>query len=177
MKKIIKQRIEKLIKILEPKLRLAKERWSQLMPRERVLLFVLGIFLVFSLLFLTVSGVVKYKQNIQRDVNSLQQLTLYSLQVSQTFKQLSKADVNQVTAPTIEQMKSDIKQVLQIEDPNVISQDGQITINIPNVQFNLIMTLLDQFRRSYGLFPDKLTIIRQTQGGYVSFNATFWVSQ
>lgn len=177
MKKILKQKIEQLIKLLEPKLKLAKERWAQLMPRERLFLVGLGIFIVFSLLFITISGIVKYKESIQRDVNNLEQLTLYSVQVSQTFKQLSKTDVNQVSTPTVEQMKSDIKQVLQIEDPNVISQDGQITVNIPNVQFNLVMNLLDQFRRSYGLFPAQLNIIRQTQGGYVSFNATFWVNQ
>lgn len=177
MKAVLKLQIDRLNQLLAPKLIILKARWVELLPRERLLVLLMAGVAALSVLYLMVDGLVKYKQGLQRDIISLNQFSLYSVQSEQIFKQLAKVNVNKVSQPTIDQIKSDVKQVLAIDNPNVSMQDGQLTINVPNAQFNQIMTLLDQFRRSYGLFPDQINIIRQAQAGYVSFNATFWVNQ
>lgn len=174
---VLKQQSEKLKQLLAPKIQIAKDRWVQLLPRERFFLMGLGAFLALSIIYMLIGSVVRYKQNLEHEVASLNQFSLYSIQSAQIYKQLSKADVNQLNQPTAEQIKSDIKQVLEIDNPNVLSQDGQISINVSNAPFSKVMTLLDQFRRSYGMYPDQINVIRQSQDGYVSVTAMFWVNQ
>lgn len=174
---VLKNKVEKFQLILAPKIKLVKTRWEQLLPRERMLLLGLGVFLALSLVYLTIVGLIKYKNSLELDVINLKRFSLYSTQAAQTYKQLSKIEANKVSTPSIDQIKSDVKQVLDTDNPNVSLQDSQISINIPNAPFNKVMALLDQFRRSYGMYPAQINIIRQSQDGYVSLNAMFWMNQ
>lgn len=174
---LLKQQSNQLWVRIEPQIKILKDRWTQLLPRERLMLIIMGVFLVVALLFYTVTGLISYKQKLLRDVDGLNQFMLYAEQSKTTFKKLSKIDANKITTPTIDQIKSDIKQILQIDNPDVNLQDGQLVVNIPNAKFSDVMTFLDQLRRSYGLFPEQLNIVRQSKSGYVSFNATFWITQ
>lgn len=174
---IVKNKLDKIKPLLAPKIKLIKSKWEQLLPRERLLLVGLSIFVGLALVYVMIGGLVKFRNNLDIEVNNLKRFSLYSTQAAQTYKQLSKVEVNKVNMPNVDQIKSDVKQVLDVDNPNVLLQDSQLSINVPNVPFNKVMMLLDQFRRSYGMYPSQINIIRQSQDGYVSLNAMFWVNQ
>lgn len=161
----------------DPQIKQLQKRWEQFLPRERYLLIAMAAALILSLIYFIISGLISYRNNLEVIVGNLNKTVLYTEQAKYKIKKLSKVDVNKFNQVTVEQIKSDITQVVQIESPVVLIQDEQLSINIPNGQFSLIMTLLDQLHRSYGIFPDQVNIIKQSQSGYVSMNAVFWVSK
>jgi type II secretory pathway component PulM len=124
-----------------------------------------------------VTGLVRLNNNVTSDVDNLSHFTVYSKQAATTYKAVNQVEANSFTQVSSDQIKGDITQVLQIKDPDILIQSGQMTVNVPNAQFSQVMILLDQFRKSYAIFPSQVTITRQSQSGYVAFNATFWVKQ
>ncbi|MDD3266221.1 MAG: type II secretion system protein GspM [Burkholderiales bacterium] len=161
----------------EPQIKQLQKRWEQFLPRERYLLIAMIAALIVSLIYFIISGLISYKNNLDMIVGNLNKTVLYTEQAKYKIKQISKVDANKFNQVTVEQIKSDITQVAQVESPVVLIQDEQLSINIPNGQFSLVMTLLDQLHRSYGIFPDQVNITKQSQSGYVSMNAIFWVTK
>lgn len=172
-----KPHIDKLKARIEPQINKLIARWEQLQPREQKLVGGLGIFLVLSMIFLIVNGLITYKNNVAIMVENLNRVTVFSKQAAINYKNIKSVEANTFNSVTTDQIKGDVSQVLQTKEPNILIQDGQMTISVPNAQFNQVMTLLDQLRRSYAIFPSQLTITRQSRSGFVSFNATFWVKQ
>ena len=174
---VLNKQIQNIKHILEPKLRLAQAKWLQLQPREQRLVSALGVFLLIFILFSIVSGMRALRVNLDRDVDNLHSLTLFSKQIAARYKKTSKIEANTFNQVSLEQIKGDVSQVLHVKAPDILIQDGQMTITVSNTEFTLVMTLLDQFRRSYAIFPSQLTITRQSRSGFVSFSATFWIKQ
>ena len=172
-----KPHIDKLKAKIEPQINKLVARWEQLQPREQKLVGGLGIFAIISVLFLAVSGLVSYKAKISNMVENLNRFTVFSKQAALNYKNIQSVEANTFNSVTTDQIKGDVAQVLQTKEPNILIQDGQMTISVPNAQFTQVMTLLDQLRRSYAIFPSQLTITRQSRSGFVSFSATFWVKQ
>ena len=169
--------VDKVKTKLEPQINKLLQRWEQLQPREQKLVGGLGAFLILSMLFLAVSGLISYKAKVSAIVESLNRFTVFSKQAALSYKNVKSVEANTFNAVTTDQIKGDVAQVLQTKEPNILIQDGQMTISVPNAQFVQVMTLLDQLRRSYAIFPSQLTITRQSRSGFVSFSATFWVKQ
>lgn len=173
----LQKHLDKIINLLEPKIQLLKDKWQQLQPREQQLVGVMGVFIVVVIFYSLVSGLISLKNNVAEDVNGLSKFTAYSKQAAAAYKNVSQVDANSFTEVSTDKIKGDITQVLQVENPDILIQGGQLTVNVPNAQFSQVMILMDQFRKSYAIFPSQVSIIRQAQSGYVSFNATFWVKQ
>ena len=173
----LKLQNERLQQLLKPKLKLLVTRWQLLQTREQQLLIAMAVFIVASVVFYSVTGLMKYNNRLSRDVENLNQFTLFSKQAANWYKVLNKVQANTFNQVNLTQAKADVAQILQVKDPDILIQDDQMTINVPNVQYNQVVTLLEQFRRSDALFPTQVNIIRQSKAGYVSFNAIFWVKQ
>lgn len=173
----LKLQSEHLKKQLMPKLQLLINRWQLLQVREQQLLMLMAAVAVLSIVFYCVTGVIKYNEKITRDVVNLNQFQLFSKQAANSYKVLSKVQANTFNQVNLVQAKADVIQVLQVKDPDILIQDDQMTISVPNVHYNQVVILLEQFRRSYALFPSQVNIIRQSKAGYVSFNAVFEVKQ
>jgi type II secretory pathway component PulM len=171
----IRERSKLVHKKIEPYLDLATQKWQSLQPREQHLVAILGgavlIFAVSSLL----TGVIKYKENLQREVNSLAQFTLYAHDSAFTYKAINKIQANSFNQVNLDQAKGDVSQIFQLKNPDILIQDGQMTISLPNVDFNEVMLLLEQFRRSYALFPSQIYLTRGARSGFVALHATFGV--
>lgn len=173
----LKLQSERLKKQLMPKIQLLINRWQLLQAREQQLLMLMAVVAVLSIVFYGVTGIIKYNDRITREVVNLNQFRIFSKQAANSYKVLNKVQANTFNQVNLVQVKADVVQVLQIKDPDILIQDGQMTVNVPNVQYNQVVTLLEQFRRSYALFPSQVNITRQSKAGYVSFNAIFWVKQ
>ncbi len=170
-------KIEKIKQQFEPKIKLAVNKWNQLQVREQQLLMVMTTFLALTIIYLGAVNLISFQNNLKTEVDDLNQLNVYVKQSANNYKQLSKIQSNTFTQVDLEKIKGDVSQVLQIKSPDILIQDGQMTINVPSVEFNQVITLLEQFRRSYDLFPDQINIVRLPKSGYISFNAVFWVKQ
>lgn len=162
---------------IEPQFKRVIERWNQLQPREQKMVGGLGICLAITLLFMIITGVVAYKARMDMALKNLNSFVVFSRQAALNYKTIKGVEANSFTSVSTDQIKGDVSQVLQVKDPDILIQDGQMTISVPNAQFSQVVTLIDQLRRSYAIFPSQLTITKQTRAGYVSFNATFWVKQ
>ncbi len=173
----LKFQSENLKKQLMPKVQLLINRWQLLQAREQQLLTLMAVVAVLSIVFYSVTGLIQYNNRVTREVSNLNQFRLFSKQAANSYKALNKVQANTFNQVNLVQVKADVVQVLQVKDPDILIQDGQMTINVPNVQYNQVVTLFEQFRRSYALFPSQVTIIRQSKAGYVSFNAVFEVKQ
>lgn len=173
----LSKQIEKLNDIISPKLQLLKVKWLQLQPREQQLVSVMGAFIAILVLFTMISSIISFNRNLSQHVNNLFKFSVYSKQAANTYKSINKIEANSFNQANLEQVKGDVAQVLKIKDPDILIQDGQMTVNVPNAEFTQVMALLEQFRRSYGIFPSQVHIVRQTRTGFVSFNATFWIKQ
>lgn len=173
----LSKQIEKLNDLIGPKLQLLKMKWLQLQPREQQLVGLMGAFIAILVLFTMVTSIISFNRNLSQYVNNLFKFSVYSKQAANTYKSINKIEANSFNQASLEQVKGDVSQVLQIKDPDILIQDGQMTVNVPNAEFTQVMALLEQFRRSYGIFPSQVNIVRQTRTGFVSFNATFWIKQ
>lgn len=173
----LKQLSNSIIVKIDPQVKQLQKRWDQLVPRERYLLVLMTICLIITLLYFVISGMIGYQKKLAIEVTDLNKMVLYSEQAKYQVKKLSKAEINKFNQVTTEQIKSDITQVVQIESPVILLQDEQLTIDLPNAKFALVATLFDQLRRSYGIYPDQVNIVKQSQSGYVNVNAIFWVSK
>lgn len=169
--------INRLKGFLQPKLQALHAKWLQLQPREQRLLLAMTVLLSIVVIFSAVSGVIAYQQKLVKEVSNLNNFTMYSRQAAIRYKNLNKVEANTFNQVDLEQIKGDVAQIFQVDNPDILIQDGQMTINIPNAQFDQVMVLLDQLRRSYAIFPSQVLIARQSRAGFVSFNATFWVKQ
>ena len=176
MKKILIKQFDGLKSKFQPQINQLKNKWSQLQEREKLLVAIMVACLGFTIVYFSVDAIVRYKKSLRSQVVSLNEFVLYANQSADSFKYLSKLEAKSITTPSLEQIKSDVTQVTAIENPGVNLQDGQLCITIQELQFNQAMALLDQLRRSYGLFPSQLTMNRQAKDGYVSFSAMFWVN-
>lgn len=174
---VLNKQVARVKELMAPKLELLRARWSLLQPREQQLLAVMALFLVLVTVFFIITGLLGFQRKLAKDINNLNKFTIYSRQAAIRYKSLNKIEANTFNQVSLDQVKGDVKQIFQTENPDILIQDGQMTINIPNAQFSQVMTLLDQFRRSYDIFPSQVSITRQTRAGFVSFNATFWVKQ
>jgi len=173
----LKPFIEKLKQKIGPQLEALLSRWNQLQPREQKMVGGLGICLIATMLFMLVTGLVAYKTRLSMAVHNLNSFVSFSKQAALSYKNIKAVEANTFNSVSTDQIKGDVTQVLQVKDPDILIQDGQMTISVPNTQFSQVMTLLDQLRRSYAIFPSQLNITKQSRAGYVSFSATFWVKQ
>ena len=69
----LKLQNERLQQLLKPKLKLLVTRWQLLQTREQQLLIAMAVFIVASVVFYSVTGLMKYNNRLSRDVENLNQ--------------------------------------------------------------------------------------------------------
>lgn len=168
-----KQLISLVIEKVLPYLKDAKDYWLKLSEREQLIVKFGGISLGLMFLFLIASQMFSLEDNLQESIRinstNLGNAKILNLQI----QDLSTITANEFTSVTAEKIKDDITQLFSIKTPDVALNDNTLIINIPGVRFDLVMLFLDQMRKSYGIFPDKLKIYRANQSGLVDFYVTF----
>ena len=170
-------RVELWLAELKISLQPAVDYFRHLTPREQNILSIGGILLGVMLIFLTISWAVDIQRNLVKDYEYMQTYRLDAEDLVKEYKEIVKVRPNEFSEVKLEQVKGDVALALDIKEPDVTLSEGKLTINVPNTQFAGAITLLNQFRKSYGIFPDKLKITRLSNSGYVSVSASFIVEQ
>lgn len=172
-KQLVSLAIEKVL----PYLKVIKDYWLKLSEREQLIVKFGAVSLGLMFLFLIASSMFRLEDNLKESIRinstNLGNAKILNLQV----QDLSTMTANEFTSVTAEKIKDDITQLFSVKAPDVAINDNTLIINIPGVKFDLVMLFLDQMRKSYGIFPDKLKIYRANQSGLVDFYVTFNVER
>jgi type II secretory pathway component PulM len=151
--------------------------WMRLSSREQQLLGISSILIVLFIIFSIIGSAIDLSNNLEKNYIQYEWYQLNAQSMAKEYKQLNQITSNELSQVTREKVKEDIIQVLDVKNPDVIIADNMITINIANAKFELVILLLEQLRKSYGLFPTKLKFTRLLQSGFIAFNGTFKVEQ
>ena len=151
--------------------------WLKLTNRERLLVSIIGAIVLIFVLFTTIGAVVNFSTELDYTYEKLQSDKIKALSISKVYNNLSKISGNEFSVVKLERIKDDMKQVFGISNPDAIIQDQRLTVKADNISYESLMLFLDQLRKSYGLFPDELTITSSFNSGYVVFSAGFKVEE
>lgn len=152
------------------------DRWVKLTVREKQL--VGGLLAVFSIFILSsiISSAINLSTQLSNKYVLFQAYKLDAQSIQKEFKELSNITANEFNSVSTERIKGDATQALGVVNSDITLQDNVLIIKADNVLFESVVLLLEQLRKSYGIFPSKLKVT-QSRSGYVNFSATFSVSQ
>ncbi|MCE2705830.1 MAG: hypothetical protein LW807_01985 [Proteobacteria bacterium] len=176
LKIITQHKYDRFINDLKIRLKPLLMRWLQLSIREKQLVIALlsafGIFILVSIVGSAIDITDRmYNKNI-----ILQTYQLDSQVLNREFKELSQTTANEFSEVSVARIKGDVTQALSVKEPDVTLQDNMLILKGDNILFESVILLLEQLRKSYGIFPTKLKMT-QSRSGYINFNATFLVNQ
>lgn len=176
LNKLDYSKLKKLLADLHEQAKPLITKWGKLTPREKGLLVTLvgvcALFILVSIIgsFIGIAG------SISKQHTTLQSYQMEAKGLNYEYQQLSKMVPNQFTDVTKTKIAQDMTQILGVKDPNITITNGELTVKADSASFESVALFLEQLRKSYGLFPEKLIVTRlATSSGYVSLNATFVV--
>ncbi|HMT02853.1 MAG TPA: type II secretion system protein GspM [Burkholderiales bacterium] len=146
--------------------------WKNLNERERKLISLAGILLSFIITFFIISGLITWKNNLIMEFTNKQKYLLEADFIYKQYKDVIQTSNNEFSTVKTEQIRNDITNLLDNKNANITLENNSLFINVDNARFDSIMLLLDQFRKTYGIFPDTLKITKISPE-YASLNASF----
>ncbi len=146
--------------------------WQKLSEREKKLLTLIGILLIFIISFFIISGIITWTNNLTKVYISKQKYMLEAGAISKQYKDIMQTSSNEFSVVKTEQIKNDLINLLDNKNPYVTLENNNLTINLDSAKFDSVMLLLDQLRKTYGIFPNTLKFTK-ISSGYVSFNGSF----
>lgn len=155
------------------KLKPLREYWIRQSQRDQQILIILGAAVGLMLILLVITSAVGFKNGLKEEYTGVAQQRIDAQIVAKQYKDLSQITPNDFSTVNSEKVKGDATQILGVKDADVILADNTLSIKATNVKFESVMLFLDQLRKSYGLFPEKLKITRLSQSGYVAFSTSF----
>lgn len=150
-----------------------KDYWLRQSQRDQQILIVIGLVLVLMFVALIISSAIGFKNGLKTEYTMMSGQRIDAQLIARQYKELSQVTPNDFSTPNSDRVKGDAAQILETKDAEIIFADNTLNIKVANAKFESVMLFLDQLRKSYGLFPNKLKINRLPQSGYVSFNASF----
>lgn len=161
----IKKQYRDILVQLEPHLMVLKQKWYSLQKRERLIVIAGGIILGLSVIYLTLSGIMAYNRSAILELRSLSKIEPAVIKISNDYKQLKNQDEPKINPVNKKAITDEISTILG-EDikPEIIFQDNRMSVNISSVEFNKAMIFLDALRTNYGVYPDKVTLIKVKPG-------------
>lgn len=170
-----KPQIDKLIEQLKIRIKPAVIYYNHLNEREKQIIFFGFIFLILMSFYLFINTAYNFQTSLEKDYSIIQTYKADTEYLGKIYKDISQQTPNEYSSISAEKIKGDFTSIAK--DPPDVGQIGDIlTINISHAKFSDIMNVLNQSRKTYGIFPYKLRITRLSEAGYVSFSASFKVS-
>lgn len=167
-------RIEKLIGQIALKTKPLVDYYNRLNEREKQIVMFGGIFAVIIVFYLIISAGYDFESSLQKDYTLIQTYQADAEYLIKDYRDIVQLTPNEFNSVDVDRIKKDLAQITD-EDPDVGQSAGILTVKVSQAKFSDLMNILNQFRKSYGIFPLKLKITRLSQSGYVSFSASFKV--
>lgn len=154
-----------------------KAYWITLSSREQKLLMSGGIVLVVVIAFMGITSAIELQSDLQKQYLKNAQYHFNAEVMSKEYRDLISITSNDFSSVNSEKIKGDVNNALGNVTFDVILSDNTLIINVAEAPFENSLLLLDQLRRSYGLFPIKLKMTRLSKSGFVAFSASFNVEK
>lgn len=168
-------RVEHWIQLFIKQTKPVVDYYNRLNEREKQILFFGGIFAIIMAFYLIISAALDFERSLQNDYDVIQTYRADAEYLAREYKDINHLTPNEFSDVAIERIKGDLAQVVS-GTPDIQQVDNILTIKVDKVKFSDIMNILNQFRKSYGIFPTKVKITRLSESGYVSLNASFKVN-
>lgn len=172
--KILQQQTTVLVTKVKPVYDNLENRFKILSYREKIIVASMGILIVCYIIFVSISSIIKYRNNLQNTVNNLNTISVSVDQIANRYKSLKNIQPNTTNKIELNNLKQEIKTALQVNNVDVDVQDNQITISGSLVSFEKVILLMEQLKKSYNVFPDKASFVK-AKSGMVSFSFTIWM--
>lgn len=172
--KILQQQTTALVTKVKPVYDNLENRFKMLSYREKIIVAAMGILIVCYLIFVSISSIITYRNNLQNTVNNLNTISVSVDQIANRYKSLKNIQPNTTNKIELNNLKQEIKTALQVNNVDVDVQDNQITISGSMVSFEKVILLMEQLKKSYNVFPDKASFVK-AKSGMVSFSFTIWM--
>ena len=147
--------------------------WVRLSRRDQQILMVAGGVIGLMFLVLIITSALQFKNTMEQDYTSLAIQKIDSQIIANQYKNLSLITPNDFSSANSDRIKADVAAIIDVKDAEILLDDNNLNIKAKNVKFEKITQFLDQLRKSYGLFPNRLIITRSSQSGYADFQVGF----
>lgn len=174
-KSITHPKVAKIIEQLKVRVKPIVEYYHRLNEREKQIVFFGSILVILVFFYFLISAAYAFQSGLQKEYMVVQTYKADVQYLSKLYKDINSLTPNEFSPVTVESIKGDLESISE-NKPDIELIGTNLTINISQVKFSDIMDALNQFRKSYGIFPDKVRITRLSESGYVSFSASFKVS-
>ncbi|MCC2645329.1 MAG: hypothetical protein K0R94_1107 [Burkholderiales bacterium] len=168
-------KIKLLATIIAARLKPVNEYYKRLNERDKQIVFFGGILAILMFFFLVINAAYTFQKSLEKEYTIIQTYKADVEFLSKVYKDISTLTPNEFSPVEINSIKNDLA-AISSETPDVQLVDNTLTINIAQAKFSDILNLLQQFRKSYGLFVFKARVTRLPESGYVSFSASFKVN-
>ncbi len=165
----IKEMYAELKKRLEP----LKEYWLRLSQRDQQILTVVFILSVIVLIYTLFNSALMYRNKLIAEVEQSKLQYEESINIIRDYKRFNRTIPNDFSTPNTDVIKTDAEQILAEKDVEVTLIDSVLNIKSNNVEFDNVISFLEQLRKSYGLFPIKLKITRLPVSGFVAVSIDY----
>jgi type II secretory pathway component PulM len=150
-----------------------KDYWLRLSGRDQQVLMIAGSIIALMFVVLIISSAIGIKNSLKINYTTIAEQRIDAQIIAQQYKDLSQTTPNDFSSVNSDRIKGDATQILDVKDAEIIFSDNTLSVKVGNAKFEKVMQFLDQLRKSYGLFPNTLTITRLSQPGYVALNVSF----
>lgn len=183
MKKVIRTinkglthpQIRLLIDKINERLKPVIEYYKRLNEREKQIVFFAGILAILMFFYLIISAAYSFQKGLEKEYAVIQTYKADVDFLSRVYKDINILTPNEFSQADVNTLKNDLT-AISTNPPDIQQIEDVITVNISQAKFSDILNLLQQFRKSYGLFPSKVRVTRLSESGYVSFSASFKVN-
>jgi hypothetical protein len=150
------------------------KKWELISKREKSLIILLGIVFILYLMINLFISIVNFTEEISIKNNNLQLMLVKATKLEKEYENISQFSPNKFSEVTINKIKDDMNQIMDIKYPNIILEDNLLVIKGENIKFENVIQLLGQFRNTYGIFPLKL-VLTKVGPDIVNFYISFMV--
>ncbi len=174
--KIGQRKYDHLIESFKLHLKPLFDRWMRFNIREKQFLVGLGAAIALLCICFIISIAVDCTTNITNKYITLQNYKTDSDLFYKENKELLQLKPNKFNHINLTKITGDVGQAFDAKDSSIILQENNLNLKINDVTFISLINFLEQMRNSYGIFPNKLKIIR-AKSGIINFEANFLVNQ
>jgi type II secretory pathway component PulM len=183
--KTLKQSVKKsithpvIVKVIEQISARAKpvvDYYQHLNEREKQIVFFGGIIAILMIFYLIISGAYSFQSRLEKEYMVIQTFRADVEYLSKLYKDINNLTPNEFSPVTADTIKGDLTAISPDTPPNVEQIGDTIAITISQAKFSDVMNALNQLRKSYGIFPEKVKMVRLSESGYISCRILFKVT-
>ncbi|MCC2625658.1 MAG: hypothetical protein K0R14_1531 [Burkholderiales bacterium] len=150
--------------------------YQRLNEREKQIVFFGGILVILMAFYLLISAAYSFQSRLEKEYMVIQTFRADVEYLSKLYKDINNLTPNEFSPVSADTIKGDLASISTDTPPNVEQIGDTIAITISQAKFSDVMDTLNQMRKSYGIFPEKVKMVRLSESGYISCRILFKVA-